>query len=622
MANFIPILPEFIPYWAWNRLESRPRRKEFKNALKAEIHDATWMLGRQWQMGEFEGNDTGSGILAHASMGYFDIDGVGPQGQAINPYNKEAPLEAIVEPIFPRWSIRERLLIGNKWMYFLRKKLSTTDFTAYKRFFLTHDLAIQKKTLATAPSESEIISSFQAASKPGLNDLIDCYTAAGISLDGAQIYQLLTDPYWENKLNTLFGALAGTALVSGMDTARLAFLEWLQKQYHIPVQTEFWNKESLEYRFSTEWQTKTSEKALLDSHTYQNKSLDWYSLKQVNDRTESVEEYDKTIQIILSKSRFPGMPNSRWWEMENGSVNFCEVNADTTDIAKILATQFALVYQDDWFVIPFKVPVGSYSSVKGILVTDVFGVTTFISDYTVSGYDENGFFQSADDWKKWQWMRIKGTYSGTAGSQIILPVAHKKQQSDPIEEVVFMRDEMADVVWAIEKIIPDELGKGMDGFRFSNVFREKMRQFRPTPSGGSGTPVSLGTALPKYKIADYDVPENCIPFMPVHTPDSNRSIRFQRAAMPRILEGYDIDLIRPNTSILKSAPPPPQSAPGAYVPYYINEEELARAGLIIQTRFQRTRWYNGKIVSWLGYQRRTGRGSTSSGLEYDMVKDE
>ena len=44
----------------WNRLESRPRTDDFNRALKAEIRDPLWMLTKQWQMGEFNGDDAGS----------------------------------------------------------------------------------------------------------------------------------------------------------------------------------------------------------------------------------------------------------------------------------------------------------------------------------------------------------------------------------------------------------------------------------------------------------------------------------------------------------------------------------------------------------------------------------
>jgi len=54
-------------------------------------------------------------------------------------------------------------------------------------------------------------------------------------------------------------------------------------------------------------------------------------------------------------------------------------------------------------------------------------------------------------------------------------------------------------------------------------------------------------------------------------------------------------------------------------PYFINEEEVPRAGVKLTANFQRTRWYNGKIVNWYGYRKQVGRGEGSSGLYYDNV---
>ena len=46
----------------WNRLEGRPRTVEFDRALRAEVRDALWFLTRQWQFGEFKGEDAGSPV--------------------------------------------------------------------------------------------------------------------------------------------------------------------------------------------------------------------------------------------------------------------------------------------------------------------------------------------------------------------------------------------------------------------------------------------------------------------------------------------------------------------------------------------------------------------------------
>ena len=55
-------------------------------------------------------------------------------------------------------------------------------------------------------------------------------------------------------------------------------------------------------------------------------------------------------------------------------------------------------------------------------------------------------------------------------------------------------------------------------------------------------------------------------------------------------------------------------------PYYVHEEEVPRAGATVTRKFQRTRWYNGRIYTWIGRQKRTGRGEGNSGLKFDQIE--
>ncbi len=49
---------------SWVRLEPRCRDDEMNEAVHARIYDPLWMLARQWQAAEFQGEDTGSPVLA------------------------------------------------------------------------------------------------------------------------------------------------------------------------------------------------------------------------------------------------------------------------------------------------------------------------------------------------------------------------------------------------------------------------------------------------------------------------------------------------------------------------------------------------------------------------------
>ena len=51
---------------SWTRLESRTRSEDMRSNLQAQIHDPVWQLARQWQFGEFHGEDAGSPVTARA----------------------------------------------------------------------------------------------------------------------------------------------------------------------------------------------------------------------------------------------------------------------------------------------------------------------------------------------------------------------------------------------------------------------------------------------------------------------------------------------------------------------------------------------------------------------------
>lgn len=67
--------PKLRPHLrSWNRLEGTPRKADFSRSLRAEIRDPLWMLARQWQYGEFEGEDAGSPINAEVLTKHYALN--------------------------------------------------------------------------------------------------------------------------------------------------------------------------------------------------------------------------------------------------------------------------------------------------------------------------------------------------------------------------------------------------------------------------------------------------------------------------------------------------------------------------------------------------------------------
>ena len=101
-----------------------------------------------------------------------------------------------------------------------------------------------------------------------------------------------------------------------------------------------------------------------------------------------------TIPVPVS---FSGMPNTRWWAFEEKQTNFGDIDASTTDLAKLLFMEFALVYSNDWFVVPSTLPAGTLVKLEGLAVTNVFGERFWI-EAAGKGMDK--------EWGRWSMFTI------------------------------------------------------------------------------------------------------------------------------------------------------------------------------------------------------------------------
>jgi hypothetical protein len=626
-------------YFAWNRLETSSRSKSAKRILKAEIHDPLWMLGRQWQMGEFKGDDTGSGILAKAKLSYSTINSVYP----INPIPpittiNSLPIEPIVESVNYNFSIKERVLLWKKWCELLELKVPTTScisfFHAINSNLQSNVIIDINLPLTPAPTDDEIAVNAIYQSNKRLVQFLNTIALSKSNIDGYFIYEVLKgklagatfESVWDSTLlssssvSNIISTYLPQLSMPNFEAANIEFIAWVESIYtnlKTDITKEYWNNRKMEYQLRIE--DNNGEKFVAEK--YHEGKLDWYDF-EVSQSASPSTVTTVCKEMIMTKNRFAGMPCSRWWEFENGAVNFCISDLQTSDTTKIILTQFALVYQDDWFAIPFKLPVGSYTSIDGIVVTDVFGIKTYIANQSMT-YDESNHrfdLKNNDYWNEWSWMDMhyesnQLNSQRPTGKLLILATTGKTLESKPIESVSFIRDEMSNMVWAIEKRIPDMLGKGKDGYEVARDYLSYLKNNKPV---STIVPNLVNQAGLSYQLMN-TVPENWIPFVPKHVGQTNRAIQLQRATMPRFLEQYNFGIpntmnVRPRTQLLSYV-----NGSGTSTAYYINEEEVSRAGAIVETSFQRTRWYDGKTFLWVGRYKSTGKGEGSSGLHFDKI---
>jgi hypothetical protein len=125
----------------WNRVEGRPRAtKNFDRALKAEVRDALWMLTKQWQMGEFEGDDAGSPVLAKVRMDTSQLTKYQANEHAAQHFPDRVPLEAQVEQkhiplqvFHQKVSLDIRLMAGRRWKKILTQAGMTPVWNLWYR---------------------------------------------------------------------------------------------------------------------------------------------------------------------------------------------------------------------------------------------------------------------------------------------------------------------------------------------------------------------------------------------------------------------------------------------------------------------------------------------------------
>jgi hypothetical protein len=562
----------------WNRLEGRPRTEQFDRALRAEARDALWFLTRQWQFGEYKGEDAGSPVEARTAVRVDPLQHYAVTPSAAVAYESELPLETHVEREAIPFDLTTHAQVTR---YFWRLIAGVSaPATARERYLQRFPLGLASIAGIVDDDARRVL---QIAGRRTLDA-----GALIASIDG-------------NTHDAVVDGFAGLSAAdrTGLKKAGRDLQAWFRFQYSLPTgpTDEAWKPRFLEYQFACATDAPVRGQTVLRANQYAQGHLDWFAFDvEVTPGTRLVRADGsaptttaapvKPLSFIPAPVAFGGMPSHRYWEMESRQIEFANIDAHTTDVAKLLLTEFALVYGNDWCVIPYELPVGTLSEVVGILVTDDFGEQSLLLP---AGRGRE------DQWQRWSMFTLSLSAAGhAADTRLLLPPAvGKLLEGPPLEKVLFLRDEMANMAWGVERVVASALGRGLSGYDAARMATAAV----PAPA-----PPHATTAPVRYVLGT-DVPQNWHPFVPVHVPGSSRSVQLQRGRLP----GPHRER---RTRILDVAKP-----------YYINEEEVPRAGKVVTRGFQRARWFDGATFVWLGRRAATGRGEGSSGLAFDQVVD-
>ena len=278
------------------------------------------------------------------------------------------------------------------------------------------------------------------------------------------------------------------------------FLEPLVEQEKADVSGEppTWNSRHLDYSFAIK-----CGKTTLKAEAHIGNLLDWFDYKigseiKISGKTSS-------LLVLPQNVSYKGMPSPRWWEFEDSTVDLGDIKRPNLSILSMLLTEFALIYSNDWFVIPVDQKAGSLRKIKKLEVIDSFGIINEIKPISNAGRKENF----------WSMFTLSGGDGNKPAGPEIFMLHNTVAQlftGEPLEEITINRDELANLVWAIEH-------KYYSNGEVINRDDEESAKIPKTP------PVE---EHPLYRIKSH-IPQNWIPYMPVQKSKGNGDVILRRA---------------------------------------------------------------------------------------------
>ena len=557
---------------SWTRLEPRARNGEMRPGLEARVHDPLWLLGRQWQLGECQGEDVGSPVWARLRVEVAPFDAVQVPGGGAEKYDPTVPLQTMIErDPAPPTDLRTAAEAG---LQFLR--LLDGDLKKYRDpFRAAFPLVPPTGAMDTAGARYLAIMASRAPD--------------GMTLATALRNGLPANPP------------VAPEHLAGVKAAADRFLTWFDKTLrNAPTGTAAWQAERFEYTFQVSAHSEGAD-VVLRAPEHQGGSLDWHSF--VHDTTTKPPSTTAAKpEVIVSTTlaapaRYAGMPAPRYWEIEDSKVDFGGVDAAPTDLARMLVLNFATIFGNDWYVIPIQLPVGTLTHVRSLVVGDTFGGLWSIPAPPAE-----------EGWSMFQPTAMVPNPDGSTRpngwlDRLVLPPSPASGlESEPVEDVLMLRDEDANIAWAVEQTV-----EGIAGNRTDRVeaWHEQLRRH-----GDAAAHVGAGEKIAAlaYRLRS-EVPEHWIPLIAeeIKVTAGIKSGRTNLRVSPLPRPGEGQTTIQPLGRILKQD-------------LLVPEEEVPGEGARVTRTWRYARWTNGSAHLWTVRRKRPGRGPGTSGLGFDLVE--
>jgi hypothetical protein len=570
----------------WTRLEPQPRDASMERSLQAQVRDPLWMLARQWQVGEFLGADAGSPVQATLGAETQTVTTYRPgvNDSAMVALDPTLPVEIHVEREAAVVKLRGSVQLGMYFESLVREGGIASPETVIAAFRNSFPISPNVPDPTYAPVNAVRFRSLMA----------------GRVTDGEALYVSAAAVQAGKVPPILLPAEAGNA---GMPAVLTTFVAFRAGLFSEPKNDPAWSDNQLQYEFAMGSPTP-NQNLLLNAPDFPGGHLDWYTFSLQNDSPNAMLTANPAQVTPINFNFFPnhvtfrGVHEPRWFVFEDSVTDFGQLDAEHVDLAKLLVMEFALIYGGNWFSVPVPIPVSSpaglpswnLSRVTTLVVTDTFGIRTLIrpSEQTTVNAGET----------PWSMYKLSGQAT-RSDFLLMAPTLGVVDDADELEEVLFLRDDMGAMAWAVEHKLQGDLDAAVDAHE---AYLERLKE-NPPPA----PPLAKPGGPQIYYTLEIPVPEYWIPMVPVQT--AQGALYLRRGTMQIPAQGGPIT-VKARALLLD---------PGQ--PFFVADRVIPPAGKKADRYFRRARSSDGTTYLWLARKAGAGRGMGWSGLRFDAVQD-
>jgi hypothetical protein len=300
-----------------NRLEpQRDHQKDLQRGFMAETADALWFLGRQWQMGEHQGENAASPVMVKVEYKRLPI-GAAPArpgqfpGKPHGDPRALSPAESIIEgEPDDWWTIGRRIRLG----------------------------------AAAAEKASNIL------------DGLDQTTQKELRLPAlAPPYEIFSGR-WDGL--ALYRRRQGLGLPTG------PFSE-------VPdsPRGDHWDSSTFVYETTFD---VAGEDGALRVPRHDGGDVDWWSAEATREMLPAGGQIFKHSQQPV-RFTYPGAPHPRWWQIEDARVDIGGFPPDRSHFPTLLLLDLVLTHSNDWFTFYLDAQIGDVVAPVKLTVVDLFG---------------------------------------------------------------------------------------------------------------------------------------------------------------------------------------------------------------------------------------------------------